>query len=100
MSKNVSKIHVALMMIGEEGIRHHVLTKDFNTLMYDHTLHYGGKHSCPYCLQVFGTAKTLKVHVNDCIKTNGKQMIKTLNESEYVRLNNYESKIKPPFMLT
>ena len=29
--------HVDLLLIGEEGIRYYLLTKDFNTFMYDHT---------------------------------------------------------------
>ena len=29
--------HVDLLLIGEEGKRHYVLIKDFNTFMYDHT---------------------------------------------------------------
>ena len=33
--------HVDLLLIGEEGRRHYVLFKDFNTFMYDHTLHRG-----------------------------------------------------------
>ena len=33
--------HVDLLLIGEEGKRHYVLIKDFNTPMYDHTLHHG-----------------------------------------------------------
>ena len=31
--------HVDLLLIGEEGKRHLLLIKDFNTFMYDHTLH-------------------------------------------------------------
>ena len=31
--------HVDLLLIGEEGKRHIVLIKDFNTFMYYHTLH-------------------------------------------------------------
>ena len=33
--------HFDLLLIGEEGKRHYVLIKDFNTFMYDHTLHRG-----------------------------------------------------------
>ena len=31
--------HVDLLLIGEEGKRRYLLIKDFNTFMYDHTLH-------------------------------------------------------------
>ena len=45
--------HVDLLLIGEKGKRHYVLVKDFNTFMYDHTLHGGTKHFCQYYLQAF-----------------------------------------------
>ena len=35
--------HVDLLLIGEEGKRHHVLIKDFNAFMFDHTWHCGKK---------------------------------------------------------
>ena len=41
--KNKEK-HVALLIIGEEGKRHYVIIKDYNTFIYDHTLHCGRKH--------------------------------------------------------
>ena len=47
--------HVDLLLMGEEGKRHYVLTKDFNTFMYNHALHRGRKHFCSYCLQGFKT---------------------------------------------
>ena len=40
----VKKKHVDLLLIGEEGKIHYVLTKDFNTFMYDNTLHRRRKH--------------------------------------------------------
>ena len=30
--------HVDLLMVGEEGKRHNVISKDFNTFMFNHTL--------------------------------------------------------------
>ena len=41
---------VDLLLVGKEGKKHNVLIKDFNTFMYDHTLHRGRKHFCRYCL--------------------------------------------------
>ena len=49
--------------------------EDFNTFLYDHTLHRRRKHICCYCLQAFCTEEILKSHVNECFKINGKQMI-------------------------
>ena len=94
MSKSTFKRNVDLLLIGKEGKRHCVLMKDFNTFMYDHTLHRGRKHLIRYCSQAFSTAKILKSHFNDCFKINGKQMIKMAKKGEYVTFKNYERKIK------
>ena len=40
--------HSDLFLTGEDGKRHYVLIKDFNTFMYDYTLHRGRKHFCRY----------------------------------------------------
>ena len=37
--KCCEKKHVNLLLIGQEGKRHYVLIKDFNTIIYDHTFH-------------------------------------------------------------
>ena len=55
MLKNTFKRHVDLLLIGEEGKKHYALIKDFNTFMYDHTLHRGRKHFCDHCLLAFST---------------------------------------------
>ena len=61
------------LFIGEEGRRHYVLIKDFNTFMFDHTLHRGRKHFCRYCLEAFSTEEILKCHITNCFKINVKQ---------------------------
>ena len=66
VSKNTFKRHVDLLLTGEKGKRHYVLIKYFSTFMYDHTLHFGRKHFCVYCLQVFSKADISKSHVTDC----------------------------------
>ena len=90
---------VDLLLIEEEGKKHYVLIKDFNPFMYDYTLHHGRKHFCHYCLQAFRTAEILKCNINDCFKTNSKQMITIPKKGEYVRFKNYEREIKSPFMI-
>ena len=60
--------------------------------MYDHTLHYGKKNSCRYCLQAFSTEEVLKHQVKYCFKINGKQKIIMPKNGEYVKLKNYERK--------
>ena len=88
--------HVDLLLIGEEGKRHYTVIKNFNTSMYEHTLHRGRKHLCCYCLQAFSTEATLKSHIKDYFKINGKQRIKIPKKEEYVRFKNYKRKIKSP----
>ena len=51
-----------LLLIGEEGKRYYVLTKDFNLFRYDHLLHRGIKCFCCYCLQAFKQKKYQKVN--------------------------------------
>ena len=48
--------HVDLLLIGERRKKHCVLIKDFNSFMYDYTLHRGREHFCRYCLQALRTA--------------------------------------------
>ena len=95
----VKKKHVDLLLIGEEGKRHYVLIIDFSTFMYDHILHRGRKHVCPYCLQAFSTEEILKRHFKDCFKINGKQIIKMPKKGKQVKFKNFERKIKLSFMI-
>ena len=49
VSKNTFKKHVDLLLIEEEGKSQYVLIKDFNTFMYNQTLHHDRKHfGCYY----------------------------------------------------
>ena len=90
--------HVDLLLIGKEGKRDNVLTKYFNTFMYDHSLHRWGKHFCCYCLHAFITEEILKCHINDYFKTTCKQIIIISKKREYVKFKNYERKVKSPFI--
>ena len=73
--------------------------KDFNTCMYDYSLHRGRKHFCRYCLHVFITEEILNRHIKDCFKINGKQTIKKPNKGEYVKIKNFKRKIKSSFLI-
>ena len=74
--KNVlKKCMLIYYLIGEQGKRHYVLIKDFNTFMYNHTLHRGSKHVCHCCLQAFSTKGILKCHVKDMLKIDLKLMV-------------------------
>ena len=50
-------------------------------------------------MQAFGTKEILKRHIKDCFKINGKQKIIMPTKGEYVKLKNYERKIKSPFII-
>ena len=56
---------IFLCRVEKQGQRHYLIIKDFNTFMYDHTLHQGKKHFCPYCLQAFSIEEILKGHIKD-----------------------------------
>ena len=77
--------YVDLSLIGEEEKRHYVLMKDFNTFIYDHTLHLGRKPFYRYCLQAFSTEEILKRRIQDCFKINGKQRIIMSIKREYIQ---------------
>ena len=97
--KRCEEKHVDLLLIGEEGKKHYVLMKDFNTFMYDHILHRGRKYFCCYCLQAFSIEEILKSHTKDCFKINDEQRIQMPKKGEYVKFKNFERHIKSPFMI-
>ena len=97
--KNVVKENIDLLLIAEGEKKHYVFIKDFNTFMYDHTLHRGRKHFCRYCFQAFRTPEKLKYHIKNCFKINGKETIKMPKTGEYIKFKNFGRKIKPPFMI-
>ena len=99
MSKNTFKGHADLLLLEEKDKNHYVLIKDFNTFMYDHAFYCRRKHFYRYCLQAFSTPELLKSYIDDCLKINGKQMIKMLKSHEYVIVENYERKLKLSFMI-
>ena len=90
--------HVGILFRGEVE-KKHVLIKDFNTFMYDHSLHPGRKHFCHYCLHAFTTEGILKCYIKDCFQIKGRQLINMPKKSEYVKFKNFEIKIKSPFMI-
>ena len=66
-------------------VKNFVLVKDFNTFMYNHTLHRGEKHFFRYCLQAFSTNEILKCHIKECFIINNKKRI-IMPKGEYVKL--------------
>ena len=43
--------------------------------------------------------KQLACHIKGCFKTNGKERVKLPKKGKYIRLKNYERKVKSLFML-
>ena len=100
MSKKCSEDkQVDWLLIAEGEKREYAIIKDFITFMYDHTLRPRRKNFCRYCLQAFRTAGSLKHHIKDCFKINGKQKMKMSAMDEYVKFKNYERKSKMSFMI-
>ena len=52
--------HVDLLLVGEEGKRHCLLVKDFNTFIYDHTFHFGKKTFLPLLFTSFYYRRNMK----------------------------------------
>ena len=82
--------HVDLLLMEEKRKRHYVLIKNFNTFVYNYTLHLRKNHFCCYCLQASSTEEILKRHIKDCFKINGKQKIIMPEKGEYVKFKNCE----------
>ena len=97
--KNVVKENIDLLLIAEGEKKHNVFIKDFNTFMYDHTVHCDRKHFCCYCLEAFRAAEKLKCCIKDCFNINVKQTIKLSKKGEYCKFKNFERKMKLPFMI-
>ena len=47
------------------GGKQYLLIKDFNTFMFDYSLHGGRKHFCCYSLNSFVTEEILKHNIKD-----------------------------------
>ena len=91
--------HVDLLLTGEGETKHHVLIKDFNTSMYDHTLHRERRHFCDYCFQAFRAVEKLKCHIKDCFQIYGKQSIKIPKKGDYIKFKIFGRTIKSLFMI-
>ena len=97
IKKNTQSLHekkcckeknLDLLFIGEGEKKHYVFIKDFNTFMYDHSLHRGRKHLYRYCLHAFIKEEILKRHIKDCFKINGDKELSCLR-----KVNMFNSKI-------
>ena len=70
--KNIAKKNSFIIDRRRTKKHYYVLITDFNTFMYDHSLHRERKIFCCYCLHAFITEEILKQHIKDCFKINGK----------------------------
>ena len=55
---------------------HYVLIKDFNTFMFDNTLHHRTKYFVVIVYKLLVQKKEMKHHVKNCFEIIGRQMIK------------------------
>ena len=97
---NVVKKYNDSIFTGEEGRKHYVLMKEFNTFMYDHILHRGKKTFLSLLVTSFQYGRDkLKHYIKDCFNINGQQRIKMPNKNEYVKFKNVDNKRKSPFRI-
>ena len=80
--------HVDLLLIGEGEKKHYVLIKDFNTFMYDHTLHRERKHLYRYCR----TAEKWKYHIKDCLNLMVNKILRYLRKMNILNSKILEEK--------
>ena len=99
LKKCSEKKYLDLLLTGEESNRHYVRITNFNTFRSDHTLRRERQHFCRYCLQTFSTEEILKRQIKDWFRINDTQSINMPKKFEYVRLKNFERKIKSPMQI-
>ena len=89
-----------LLLITKDEKKHYVLTKDFNSFMYNQSKNKERKHFCMYCLQCFSSETILSNHANNCLKINGSQAINMPKEGENVlKFNNFHKQLPVPFVI-
>ena len=100
VSKERFKEELNLLLIEEDGNKHYVLIKDFNSFMVKHSKHKGRKNFCMNCLQCFSTSELLNEHRKNCIVINGKQAINMpkVGENE-LKFNHHNKQIPVPFVI-
>ena len=72
--------------------KYYVPIKDFNTFMYDHTLHRGRKHFYCFCLQAFRPEEILKVILKTALKLIVNKLIKCLRSGNILNSEPMEEK--------
>ena len=88
-----------LIIRNEEGKSHHVLIKDFNSLMYStvKTKNHHKKFFCMKCLDCFTEQRILDKHKETCIVINKTENI--AYESGTIEFEHYQNLIPTPFRI-
>ena len=86
-----------LLFITDENKLHYVYIKNFEWFMCNKTKNKNKKHFHRYWLLFFSNKKVLKELKNDCLKTNGKQSIKSRRISS--KFKNYYKQLAVPFKI-
>ena len=89
--------HVDLSLI-EKYKRHYVLINDFNTVIYDHTLHCGKNVSDSIFYRLSVQTKFQKIRPMNALKLKVNKWLRSL-KGEYIGFQNYERKIELPFLI-
>ena len=80
LSKNISKRHVDILLIGEEGKRDYILIKDFNSFMYDHILHWGRKRFFVIVYRLLAPQKFSKVMLRIALRLTVNKWLRCLKK--------------------
>ena len=84
-----------LLLIPNGKKSNYVYIKDFNRFMFNKTKHKNEKNFCRCCLQCFSSEKVLIEHRENCLITNGKQIVKLKSGS--IIFKNYFKQLPVPF---
>ena len=94
-----NKTYVDLLLINDENRKHYCLIKNLSRLDSKQFNKHGHKtHTCHYCLNYFTNEKTLKEHLEYCVKHD---CVKTIfpKKGEKLKFKNYEKMHNVPFVI-
>ena len=100
LSKEKYERELDLLLIEKDGVKHYVLIKDFDRLMFNKNKHKGKKFFCKYCLQNFYTKERRETHKKDCMVVNGTQAVRMPREkNKWMKFENHSNQLPVPFVI-
>ncbi|CAH3176400.1 unnamed protein product [Porites evermanni] len=89
-----------LLSIAKDEKKHHVLIKEFDSLMLNKTTHKNKKYFCTYCLQCFSTEEILSNNKVNCLVINGEQAIRMPQKGKKtLQFQNHHRQMLVPFVI-